>query len=162
LPAIYKALARTAAPRMVRALNSRIEAGELQEFRPTNHRALRLGIAGLGVVALALYLFYRWMFVLVAERSVFQLGVPVFLAGLGTTWLVQSGQARGGVPVEKAGIRRRKGEAVTPWQKVREVRLGENGARIELDSGEVILVGLLTRNYHACRAILRTWAVTTE
>jgi hypothetical protein len=161
LKGIHKALARTAVPRLVYSFNSRIESGETLEFRPANIRGVKLRIGGVSLVVLAGYLVYRWLFVLTTDRSPFQLGLPFFLSTTGATCLVRSRQARGGVLVEKAGIRPRKDAPLTPWPRVREITLGEQGARIELDNGEVITVGRLTRNYDACVAVLRTWAVTT-
>jgi len=162
LQGIHSALARTAVPRMVHSFNLRIERGETMEFRPANYREAKLRIGGLSLVALAVGLVFRWIFVPMAERTYYQLVLPLFLAGTGSLLLVQSGQARGGVLVEKAGIRPRKDDALTPWPRVREITLGEQGARIDLDNGGIITVGRLTRNYDACVAILRTWAVTTE
>jgi hypothetical protein len=130
-------------------------AGETLEFRPARLMGLRLSIVGTALVALSGYLFFLWTRLKV-DRNPVRLGLPFFLFVTGATSLAQVARARGGVLIDRDGVRVRKGDPVIPWPRLRLLSPEGSGMILETDDGRKIRIGMLTRNYEACVAILKS------
>jgi len=152
---IAKVLLERAVPLQLDAMEARIAAGGVLEFRPSPLLALRYLILGTAALGLSAFLWFAWWQLIVAEKSFKAFGFPLFLAVVGCSALAMVPRARGGVWISRSGILKRKQGALIPWSKVTGLQVLPDAANIQLDDGSTVTMGMLSRNYDAGLALLR-------
>jgi hypothetical protein len=152
---IGRAWVDRAVPILARAVARRLEAGEALEFRASSFLAVRLALSGLLLIAPAVFLIIRWFRMTREESSKYALALPIFLLSTGGATILSTLRASGAIVLSRHGARRRRGDAVIPWNRLRLLPPDPGGFVLEADDGTKIKVGSLIQNYPVCLAMVQ-------
>jgi hypothetical protein len=153
---IAQGLLDRAVPVMTRVFNARIEAGEAVDFRPGFLQSLRFLATGVLFTGTGAYLFFRWGELIRTEKTFRTVGLPILLVLTGTSALVMVRKARGGILIDRDGVRSRSSGERVPWGEIERLRLLPDAASLETQDGRTFTVGTFARNYEVCVSLLRS------
>jgi len=152
---VSAALLDRAVPVQARTMSERLDSGETIEFRPGVLQSVRYLIVGSIGLALGGFWLFLGLKAMQEDKSYKSLALPILVVTSSLSALVMVGRAKGSLLMDRRGIRARRRDALLPWERIRDVQVLIDAMNITADDGSILRLGMLARNYDACRELVR-------